>query len=989
MRVKTAATALLALALISSDLPAFAFDDGQSYRQAVELYKNGMYDRARSLFEKNQGDPLSEGYIVLCALKTQSSDAASLVDLYGLKYPDSVLGGLVHFEYARILFDQGSYGEAYLEFKKVNANELSPYELSEYMYKCSYCSFSLGRYDEAREILTIMEALDFTEYTAPAHYISGVIYYNDSDFADAETAFRKASVDPRFKSLADFYIVDCRFNQNDYGFAISEGERLYQDAPGERRERLARIISEAALILGDIEKARLYFDDLSREDMNRKDYFYAGTVLYSVRDYRGAIDNYLKMGDRRDSLGQIASYHMANSYLSLKNQVAAMDAFKAAADLGFDEKMTEDASFNYAKLAFDLNKDTSGFADYLKKYSTDERGEMIYGYMALAALYDRDYAAAVEAYDNIEELDPDMENNYTKANFLRGRQLYASGSYKDATPFFRATAYYLPKTDRLSQTARYYLAEAYYKMGEYKEAETLYAELYNASALYDLPEGAILSYNAAYSNFKQGKYADAARWFDTYLQSGHAQFREDAMSRRADCDFGRRDYKAAIVSYKKLMDTYFSANNIYPYYQLALSYGLSGDRKKKLSTLRNVEKANSGFPLYYDAWYELGRVQMELKNNNDAIRSFTHLREVAKDNAFTAKALSGLGMVYRNMSKYDESLKYYKEIVSLMPGSEYAEEAMLAIESIYQTRRQPDKFLEYLEKNSLTATRTEAEKEKMYFTTAEQLYLDGSYSEAVNSINKFLQNFPSSKDADQAIFYLAESYRAMGDKERAIDAYAKAMSSKSAMSFVEMSKLRYADLSYDIERYADAYKAYLALLETSKMETNKSVARLGMMRSAYKSKEYAMAVKAAESVAAEKAISEDIRREADYVRAKSLLGISRRSEAIAIFKELSKRSSTPEGAEASYILIQNYFDTGQFDSVEGQVYAFSQAAGDQSYWLAKAYLVLGDTFVEKRQYEQAKATFESIRDGYESSNGDDVADNVIKRLENLNKLMQK
>ena len=71
------------------------------------------------------------------------------------------------------------------------------------------------------------------------------------------------------------------------------------------------------------------------------------------------------------------------------------------------------------------------------------------------------------------------------------------------------------------------------------------------------------------------------------------------------------------------------------------------------------------------------------------------------------------------------------------------------------------------------------------------------------------------------------------------------------------------------------------------------------------------------------------------------------------------------------------------------MYSFSQKAGDQSYWLARAYIVLGDAFAERGQYAQAKATFESIRDGYEPERGtDDVAESVKMRLERLATLMQ-
>jgi TolA-binding protein len=143
-------------------------------------------------------------------------------------------------------------------------------------------------------------------------------------------------------------------------------------------------------------------------------------------------------------------------------------------------------------------------------------------------------------------------------------------------------------------------------------------------------------------------------------------------------------------------------------------------------------------------------------------------------------------------------------------------------------------------------------------------------------------------------------------------------------------------------------------------------------------------------VANDSAVNSDIRREAQYIKAKSCLATSRRDEAMGIFAALGANPSTSEGAEGRYMTIRNLYDTGDFDKVESEVYSFSQTAGAQSYWLAKAYLVLGDSFVERGRYEQAKATYESIRDGYESeAGGDDVADNVGKRLERLENLMKK
>ena len=989
MSVKTLVTALLSVTIFATGLLAQPAGRSRSFREALRLYDSGMYDQARDLFSEMSGDPLCDGYAVLCALKMRSADYPEQLSAYRLKYPSSSLSSTLHFENGRIQFDDGKYQQAATEFSFVSSDNLSEKELAEYVFKCGYSAFALGRYAEASQFFTLQESLPQSEYTAPARYFTGVMLYENKQFAEAEANFWKASADPRFQELTDFYIVDCEFNQKNYDFVIREGVRIYEGVPAERRDRLARIISESYLVKGDKEKAREYYEDLSREEMNRKDYFYAASVLYSVDDYAGAIENFNKMTDRSDSLGQVANYHLANAYLRTHDQVSAMGAFYDASQVDFDPAITEDAAFNYAKLAFDLNKDTSGFARYMDRWSTKARGDQIYGYMALAALVDRDYAAAVEAYDNIEELTPDMRSNYTKANFLRGEQLFSSGSYRDAVPYFRATAYYVPRTDRFNQLARYWMAESNYRAGNFAEAERNFTELYNASALYGTDEGKLLPYSIGYSYFKEGDYTSAARWFDTYLASGEELYREDAMNRRADCDFGRRDYRSAITSYQKVLTDFYSADDIYPYFQQALAYGLTGDRRRKVSTLLHVEDASPEAPLYDEATYELGRAQMDLGNNNDAIRTFNRLRENTKDNTYVARSLIGLGMVNRNLSRYDEALDNYKKVVSLMPQSEYAEEAMLAIESIYQTRRQPEKFLEYVEQNSLAQGRSDSDREKMYFNTAEQLYLAGNHTQAIPTLRKYLEDYPGAADRQQAEFYLAESYNAIGEKEKAVEYYAKAAATDSEYSFAELSALRYADLSYGLERYQDAYKGYQNLLGSAKMDVNKQTARLGMMRSAYRCKDYEAAIAAADALADEKTLSEEVKQETLFTKAKASLATSRRDDAMKLFKQLSADPSTATGAESKYMVIQDLYDTGKFDQVDDEVYGFAQKAGGQSYWLARAYIVLGDAFAERGQYAQAKATFESVRDGYEPENGaDDVAGNVKMRLERLATLMQ-
>ena len=984
MRVKILLTSVVAMALASSSAINAQDIKDDTYSRALDLYRSGMYERARTLFENSGDNELSSGYAALCALKLQSIDCARTYADYVSAYPYSTLVPELRYERALILFDDQDYRGALDEFNRLDAKSLTAYSSPECVFKRGYSAYVLGEYPLAAECFGTLEGMPFNDYTPTARYLSGYMDYSAGRFATAEDWFAKSIEDPRYEDLSRFYIVDCRFNRKDYDYVLEHGVPIFDSVPTERRDRLARMISESYLVKGDKENARLYYDESSHSHMTRSDYFYAGSVLYAVDDFQGAVDNFTKMTDRSDSLGQIANYQLGNAYIHTRNNVAAMDAFKAASDVSFDPHIREDALFNYAKLAFDLNKDPNGFTRYIADYSTRTKGDQIYIYMALAALYNRDYEGAVAAYDNIEELEPGMRSNYTKANYLRAVQLIGNGSWRDAVPCLRAAAYYLPKTDRLNQLSRYWLAEAYYRSDKFDQAADIYTDLYNASALEDRSEGSLIPYNLGYCFLKQGDFQQAARWFDSYAANGALLYREDALTRRADCDFASRNYKAAISSYQKVLSEFFTPNDIYPYYRQGLAYGLSGDDNKKLTVLSNVEKASSTAPLYDEAMYELARTMMDLKKNKDAIRVFSKLRSTTGDSTYVAKSLIGLGMAGRNSGDYDKALGYYKSVVDMMPGSEFAEDALAAIESIYQTKHQPEKYLEYVEQNKLRARATEQDREDMYFNTAEQVYLGGNSQQAVTSLLHYLEEYPHGTYESQAMFYLADSYRSLGNKEKAVDCYSKVIDLGQQGSSYESSLLGYANLSYSLERYDNAYIGYARLLASAKIDANKQTGRLGMMRSAFKARKYEEAVTAASVVLLQSGLSADLKREAEYIQAKSYLSTSRRAEALAMFKALAADPSTVEGAEAKYILVQDIFDQGDFVGVESAVYEFSQKYGQQTYWLAKAYMVLADSFAERDMKDQAKATLESIIDGYEpSGDADDVMDNARMRLQRL------
>ena len=1000
MNIKTfTATIIAAFAILSaSDASAYAVKttDGQEdlkeFRDAVRLYEKGMVNRSRTMFDaiSDKGAKADcEGYSVLGDVLMNTPGYELKMQEFLQNQPYSIHIPQIRYAHALNVFDAQDYKAAAEEFALLNTKQLNKDQRTEFLFKRAYCDLENKNLDIALERFQEVEKLPVSDYTAPSRYAIGYINYQNKDFREALPWFEQSSTDSRFKSIANWYILECRFMMHDYAYVIKNGPLMYETLPQERKPHLARIISESYLVLGDADSAKKYYTLSSYTDApkSRADWFYSGSVLYAVEDYKGAIENFNRMGVRTDSIGQVANYHLAYSYIQTKNKVAAMSAFKDASFSRYDEKIAEDAYFNYAKLAFDLNNDATVFQEYLKTYSSLKKSDRIYSYIAVAALHDRDYAAAIEAYDMIDDLDVNMKDNYMKANYLRAAQLIRNGSYRKAIPCLKAAVYYSDRGSRFNQLSRYWLAESYYRNDEFATAREMFKELYNVSAMYGEPENGLLAYNMAYCYFSEKNYTAALKWFAEYLDQRSVKYRKEAMLRKADCHFITKDYQEAAEMYSAVMTDYFNVNDIYPYYQAALSYGLSKQNDRKIETLVNVLGASPEADFYPEALFELGRAYTLNEEDEKAFSCFRTLADSVKDSTFVAKAYIEMGSLSRNQSQFNEALGYYKTVVEEMPNSGYAESALLAIESIYQTKDKPEEYIAYIENIGKGASKTADEKELIYFNSAEQLYLSANYQRAVVSLQKYLDKYPLGKNAYKAEFYMADSYRNLGKLEQACDFYKKVIADGEG-SFVELSMLNFSKISYDLERWDDAYGGYASLYNSAKLENNKYTALLGMMRSAYRGHEWSEAVKNADHVINSDKSDAQTKQEAEYVKAKSYLASSRRDEAFVILEKLAADVKGAYGAEAAYLMIQDCYDKGEFEKVAEKVYAFSEAGSPQTYWLAKSFIVLGDTFVENGELKQAKATFESVRDGYQpSAGGDNILDNVGMRLKKLDEMI--
>lgn len=965
------------------------------YSKGVELFNKGMFKAADYELKKavelagNSSEIAvsdAQAYRTLIAIELKRENMEAEVRNFEISYPFSSQMETIRLKFASHFFDLGEYPRSLDILNRINAGSLSGEQRTEYDFKLGYTLLQTGKYRPALDLFEKILKGRFTPLSNPSAYYAGHIYYSLNKFAAAIDKFSLIRDDPQFSLLAGYYTVESNFMLKKYDLVISQGEELYKKLTGEHKERCARVLSEAFFASGDTEKARFYFErfTLTSGKLSRRDTYYMGTISFRLGSFRTAAESFREVASGDDSLAQNANYHLGYCYTELKNKQQALLSFRKASEMDWDQLIKEDAFFNYAKLSFDINSDISQFNSYLTQYTPpDSKFNEVQNYIASYYLVNKDYKSAVEALSLIRGPSPDNILNLQKASFLRGLQLVELGSYRESVEYLRQSLDNAQYNTNLKDLANFWLAESYYRDNNFRNSVNINRELVtNNPGFRRTSQYPLAVFNLAYGYFKLADFPTAQEWFNKFLSSpsGNANYLNEARLRLGDCHFMQRDYASAVEIYKQVKGN-DSQENTYALYQMAISYGLMGEDRDKIATLEEVAKGKIKNRYYPEVMYELGRTLVQNGQNERAMECFSELANDFRETNYYTRSLLEMGLISFNRNETDKAIGFYKRILEEHPMSPEAQSALAGLENIYQERGEAEQYLAFIDKLGISSAKSPDERELMIFNSAEKQYLSGNYPSAVASLTSFLNRYPDGAKSSQACFYLGESLQKTGKPEQARDAYLKVME-KGAGSFSELATLNYARISYSLQDYTEALKGYSTLSLIAMLENNKTEAFTGKVDSYFMLRQYENALAEAANSSRYK-LSDQNEEHIKFISAKSYYLLGERSKAIPLLKELSGNKMTPVGAECAYLIISDHFDNGNFDSVEKEVFALSDSGTPQTYWLAKSYILLGDSYAERGNWEQAQATFKSIQESYRPVKEDDIAEQIKIRLEKI------
>ncbi len=271
-------------------------------------------------------------------------------------------------------------------------------------------------------------------------------------------------------------------------------------------------------------------------------------------------------------------------------------------------------------------------------------------------------------------------------------------------------------------------------------------------------------------------------------------------------------------------------------------------------------------------------------------------------------------------------------------------------------------------------------RDSLSFAAAQKLYLTNRHEIAARTLRSYVRSYPKGSYRADALYYLSDCYLRLGQRSEAIATLSElAGLGTNQYSITVLEKL--SAMTFADKRYSEAAAAYRKLYDAVTAASEREKAMTGYVRATVAEGDPAKIEAMAADVCARDDVGAVALREARFAWAEQLRSRGKRAEAAKLYRSLASDVRSREGSAAAYHLIEESFAAGNLDRTEKEIFAYSER-GPQAYWLARAYLLLGDVYARRGDAFQARATWQSIADGYSPSD-DGIVDEAKARIQKL------
>lgn len=970
--------------------PERLFNDGKQlflrhdYAAARQTLKDYVKQTTCTNF-RNEAD-----YMLACsAYELNYPDRIQILENYLSEYPESQYANRVKALIGSAHFFNGDYEKAIRNYQSCNFSLLPVKERDACTLRMGTSCMKTNDLREAAIWFSILQETN-TEYRNDAVYNLAYINYVKGKYETALKGFRQVEHDTRYAELSPYYIADIYLTTGNYPEARRIAQNyLSTNAGQEHATEMSRIAGEAAYSMQDYASATKLLEVYIRhtESPERNALYKLGMSCYQTGVYSKAIQYLEKVTEQQDAMTQNACLHIGLSGLQLKERNQTRMAFERASLMNFDPAIREQALYNYALCLHETSyspfaESVIVFERFLNEYPHSKYADKVNNYLVEVYLNTHSYEAALRSIAKISNPGPRILEAKQKLLFRMGTQLFAQAHFPEAADFFSQSLQLGAFNQQTKADAYYWRGESEYRMGQYSESANDFHLYMEFTTQRNTEEYALALYNLGYIYFKQKQYDKAQTWFARCVQNSYLEdtsVKADAYNRLGDCDFYNRRFAEAEKLYALAADANASLGD-YSLFQEGFVKGLQRDYSGKVQTLNRLIAEYPHSQYIDDALYEQGRAFVQMDDTENAIKRYKLLRQHYPESALSRKAANEIGLLYYQNDKYNDAIQAYKDVISTYPGSEEARLAQRDLRSIYVDLNKVDEYLAYAATLPGGKSFDVNERDSLTYVAAERIYMRGQTDKAKAGFTNYLQSFPQGAFYADAAYYLgliAFEQKNYHEASEYLDMVLKYPGNKYAGKALTMS----ASIAYNTNDYQKALGLYKQLADRASSQEERLEAQLGALRSASALNNPPEIINAASALLTQSKLTPEIRNEALYRRAKSLLAENKTQDAIADLKQLAADTRNVYGAEAKYLVAQLYFNAGETEKAEKEVLDYIEVSTPHAYWLARSFVLLADVYIKMGRQMEAKQYLLSLQQNYHAD--DDIAKMIENRLAQL------
>lgn len=967
------------------------------YNTALDLYEKEQFGVAIRAFDEVIGaaanndselSVLSSYYKALCAMRLVHKDAEFLMKQFVEDHPESPKVQSAYYELALYNYQKRKWDDVIAYGKLINEAYLTNEQISEYLFKLGYSYFMEDELDRAIALFLSVKEVP-SQYAYPAQYYYAHISYTKKNYQTALVEFKKLESVPQFASIVPYYLAQIYFQQKKYDELLAYAQPLVDKADEDQAVQLARLLGEAHYGRGEFKEAIPFFElfgTKTRRQLSTDEQYKLGFCYYYAGDYSKAVDQFAPLTMQKDSLSQICLYHLADCYLQQDKKSYARNAFLAASELTFDDQITEDALFNYAKLSYELsynpyNKSIDAFKDYIEKYPKSPNVNEAYDYLVNVYLTTKNYRAAITSIEQAKKIDYRLQGAYQRVCFNRAVELYNNSDYKGAVTHFKKAQRFAP--DRLLNTLGFYWqAESYYQMQHYDSAIVYYQNFKYGQNAVLTSEFNFADYNIGYSYFKQKDYDKAITAFRKFVGNRTETDllkKNDALLRIGDAYFIQKKYDYAADFYEQAHKI-DQKDSDYALYQAAMAYGVLRDSKSKVNALETLV-SNYENSMYGDAaLYELGKTYFQNDKNKLAEEYFLSVIKKYPKSDYVRRSLINIGLIQYNNNENEAALITYKRVIKDYPSYELSKEALNGLRDAYISLNRIDEYQAYLEGLGFIDVNQTAIDSAAY-QAAERMYFDGKCEKAITGFANYLTKYNPALFAENAHYYKALCLMNAGREAEALEDY-NAIIALPNSKFTEVALVEAALINVKNKNTGAALKNYLMLEEVAQRPANRKMAKVGLMRSFNEVKNYSSAIEYANKVLAFQP-EQGVEVEAIAIIARSAYELGQTDIALEHFQKVLTLTQSELRAEAQYYIANMVYQTRNLDSAEALVFEMVNSTPSYDFWIAKGLVLLSQIYLDRGDTFQAKATLDVVN---QNTSNQEILQEVTELLNQIRML---